>query len=131
VKKIEDFVMDFEYHRDKKKENLPRFSNLTCDYKNELIYLILEIYGDQVHDFLVENNNLNLIMYHLRKYAISLNKQFAVDLAETLLLSAIDYYTVNLDYVFEEIAYINNASLLNYADLNLQYESNSLQHKHN
>jgi hypothetical protein len=78
------------------------YDKLDDGIKDKLITICLKLLGNDACDSIVDVNNLNQTLHHLRKYIETGCKDHALDLAENMRKSCHMYFEEILSLIFDE-----------------------------
>jgi hypothetical protein len=70
--------------------------------KEKLAATCINILGDDAYSCIIEPEEFSLTLQNLKKYLFLGQKEYAIDLAENMKLSAVKYFEEDLDELFAE-----------------------------
>lgn len=78
------------------------YYKLDIGLKEKLTSLCIKQLGDDAYSCIIEPNDFTQTLHHLRKYIESGQREYALDLAETMRKNAVEYFDNVLSELYEE-----------------------------
>lgn len=86
-------------------EGYTSFESLEDIHQERLATMCLKYLGTDGYNCIIEPENFSQTIHHLIRYMETGQKEYALDLAETMNKNAIEYFSDDLNRLFEEILY--------------------------